>query len=81
MHRRVLHVKYQLIHTLDDLRDFACVYSRNPGSSAWFLAPVLRSVKAAEAVDREFADIDFWESTLESDSACLSGVRGGSGTV
>ena len=28
----------------DDLREFACVYSRHPGSSAWFLASVLRSV-------------------------------------
>ena len=28
------------------LREFACVYSRHPGSSAWFLASVLRSVTA-----------------------------------
>ena len=30
--------------TLFYLRKFACVYSRHPGSSAWFLASVLRSV-------------------------------------
>ena len=33
-----------LYFEVTSLREFACVYSRHPGSSAWFLASVLRSV-------------------------------------
>ena len=69
----------ELFHIKDDLREFACVYSRHPGSSAWFLASVLRSVtpfpresaesagsagSADEFPDRTFSQ-QYWASKID----------------